>query len=362
LSLVEGNAGDGIEVNEEGLGEVEVDVRVSSVTGNGSQPQNPDRREDGIDLSEAGPGSVRLSIQGLGSESSTVRTNSDLGIEIAEEGSGDVILNLDGVVATGNGAGTLVVVEDTNAEGSPTDGSGGILAAFTKVTAGATNLDGIRLREFGLGDLSLTARGLDSSDNGGDGAWLEERGVGGVVVDVTDSFFDDNGESPVDPDDRGDGFEIRESGAGTVDVRFLSTSLNRNGDQGLDVEEQGSGDLRATLAVVSAVGNARDNVKLVEDLDAKDGGVPGSGSLYLAFTELTSTGSAQDGFQGAEHGEGNFTGQIAASTLRNNAGNGVDVTQTGAGFGQLQLVGVTLSGNTAGNLSAAGVSVTEVPS
>jgi hypothetical protein len=356
-STVVENAGDGLELKESGLGEVDVDIRLGFLDSNGSQPQNPDRLEDGLDIQEAGPGDVRLVVWGEGTSAASVRNNSDLGFQITEEGSGSVLTDLDLVVATGNGSGMLEVTEDTDAEEAPTEGSGGITAEFNEVFAGASGEDGIRLTEYGVGDLRFTAHGLDSSDNGGDGLWMDEDGIGALAVDIRNSFFDDNGRVPLDPDDLGAGVQGMEAGSGSVDVHIVNTSMLRNPTDGLELTESGSGDLRSTLSAVTASSNRWDNVRLVEDLDALDQVAGGSGSLFLAATQLTANSAQRDGVQLVEIGFGNLTGQIAASQIRNNGDNGVDASQDGDGSGQLQLVDVTFGGNFGGDVALLGVTV-----
>jgi len=357
-TFILGNAGDGVELKETGLGEVVVDIRLSRIDNNGSQPQNPDNLEDGLDIREAGPGAVRLDIRGLDLTATSIEGNGNRGIRIREEGSGDVMGNLDRILASGNGNGLIFAVEDADSQGNATGGSGCLDITFNQVVTEEGERDGVHLEEFGLGYLSVTARGLDASLNGGDGLWARENGVGDLLIEVRDSFFDSNGQIVWDPDDLGAGMQLLENGAGVLDVRLVETSLSQNPDGGLDAEEEGSGDLRGTLTAVEAVGNGQSNVRLVEDADASMGTVTGSGSLYVAFTELTSTGSLSDGVHLAEYSEGDFTGQITLSAIRGNRGDGIDATQGGVGTGQLHLVSVDLSGNSGEGVVTEGVTVT----
>ncbi|MFO8173705.1 MAG: hypothetical protein R6T96_05435, partial [Longimicrobiales bacterium] len=221
-SLFQGNAGDGVELREFGLGEVVVDIRFSRLDGNGSQPQNPDRMEDGLDIHEAGPGSVRLDIRGSDQTTSSLEGNGSRGINITEEGSGDVILNLDRVLGSGNGTGFMDVIEDADARSNPSGGSGNLEVTFNKVTAEQAGEDGVHLEEFGLGSLMVTTRELDLSGNGGDGLFVGENGVGDLLVEIRGSLFNGNGTILRDPNDPGSGVQAREEGAGVADVRLLN--------------------------------------------------------------------------------------------------------------------------------------------
>jgi len=355
-TFILGNAGDGVELKESGLGEVVVDVRLSRIDSNGSQPQNPDNLEDGLDIHETGPGAVRLDVRGLDLTASSIADNGDLGIQIREEGSGDVIMNLDRVLADGNGSGLMGVMEDADSQNQGTEGNGSLDLTLNQVVTEEAGEDAIHLEEFGIGYLLVGARGVTASNNGGDGLYVQENGVGDLLLEIRDSFFDNNGTILRDPDDPGTGIQAEEKGAGLVDVRVVDSSISGNPAGGIDAQEEGSGDLRGTLTAVDLLNNGRNNVRLVEDLDAVVG--TGSGSLYLAFTGIEASGAGEDGVNLAEYGQGNLTGQIALSTIRRNVGDGIDALQSGLGFGQLNLVSVDISQNSNEATRVEGVTIT----
>ena len=330
-SQVASNAGDGVGVREEGLGGIVLDLLRSTVDGNGSQPQNPDELEDGLDLAEVGPGGVSVEFKGTEARTASLQNNGDMGLEITEEGSGNVVLELTRLLATGNGTGSMAVTEDTDAEGEPTEGAGSLTATLATVTAGQSGEEGIRLTEHGVGDLSLTARGLSSSDNGSDGLRVRELGIGNLTLDVKDSFFDGNGRQPVNPEELEDGVEIAERGPGTLQVELENTSVQNNGGTGMEITEEGSGDVITDLSVIPATGNDGGTLYVVEDADAEGDPEGGSGGLTVTLDQVTGGQTDGDGVTLKELGAGDLS--LTARTLdaSDNGARGLAVEETGEG-------------------------------
>lgn len=351
------NGSDGLRVQEHGIGKLTMDFRDSLFDDNGRDPLNPEELEDGVEVTEDGPGLLRLELQNV-----SVQRNGGTGVEVTEEGSGDVELHLVELTITRNDGGSLMVTEDADAADGAADGDGSLAATLGAFTGGQSDEDGVALEEHGEGNLTLTAWGLESTNNGKNGLRLQEAGDGDLVVDARDSFFDDNGALAAEDDDPGDGVEAREEGSGTADVRLLDTSLVRNDRDGLDVVEAGDGNLRGTLTVVTATNNGQDNLRLVEDGEPDGSPGTGKGTLYVAFTEITSSRATEDGIHLAEYEDGTLAGQISASTVSLNGDNGIEATQGGDEEGQLQLVDVTLERNGSDDIESDGVTVTEVSS
>lgn len=166
-----GNAGDGIQVMEAGLGGVLVDIRGSQLNDNGRQPQNPDDLDDGLDVDETGPGSMRVRIL-----ETSVSNNFEEGIDLDETGSGGVDVTLETVTATNNNDENIEISEDVDARGEPSEGSGDLVFHFSKIAANSSDTDGVLLEEFGVG--TFTGQMLDSSIrfNGGDGIHAVQEG------------------------------------------------------------------------------------------------------------------------------------------------------------------------------------------
>jgi len=178
-SVIQNNAGDGVELNEEGLGAVEAAVQESQLDTNGSQPQNTDEPEDGIDIQEVGPGGVRVQMR-----ESFVRGNAARGFGLEEEGSGDVRVTLEEVTVTGNGEENITLTEDRGAQNDPEAGGGSLWLSFTQVTATGAGADGVYLAEYGPGD--FTGQLVDSAvrNNGGNGVQALQAGAGSGQIQL----------------------------------------------------------------------------------------------------------------------------------------------------------------------------------
>lgn len=181
------NAGDGVELNEEDLGAIQTDILGSQINTNGRQPQNPDDLEDGLDISELGPGDVRVWIR-----ESFVRDNFARGFGLEESGSGDVWVTLEVVSATGNDERNLTIIEDLDARSEIVLGSGSLLLSFTQVTVTGGGVGGIVLEENGVGN--LTGQLIDSTvrQNAGIGIHATQTPTGSGQLQLVRVFMSQN--------------------------------------------------------------------------------------------------------------------------------------------------------------------------
>lgn len=281
--VVTGNAGDGVEFDEIGAGDVRGTVNGSDFSGNGDQPQFPEDLEDGFDIDEAGPGGIHLVMRGT-----TVNNNIDEGIDLDESdvdeflqdivvGAGDIYFEARGVVATGNADENIkisdfVEIAEFDANGEEIDaiaygGPGNIILAISDVVAdGSAEGRGARFEELGDGDvlgyirnssfsdnaaddglrideedegsIDIELTRIDASGNDGQGLQMTENGDGDIMAQITESTFEGNDNTQV---------ELEETDAGAHDVTITESTLIGHGEESLDVIEEDAGDSVITI-------------------------------------------------------------------------------------------------------------------
>lgn len=206
------NAGDGVEVDETGDGDVWMWSRLSRYDDNGTQPQNTDDLEDGLDADEAGPGSIIAYVQG-----GTMNGNRDEGFDLDEEGTGDIRAVVIGVTLRGNGDENVSYTEDEAEEAG-----GDVIHVFHDVVSEASEGgDGIKLEEFGPGDLKGTMSNMELNDNDDEGVQYEEVGDGDLDVRMINSDVENNG---------GGGVQVEQKGDGQGVFRIRNVDFDDNGD------------------------------------------------------------------------------------------------------------------------------------
>jgi hypothetical protein len=280
----------------------------------------------------------------------------------------------------------------------------------------ASDRDGLRVNEGGVGDLKISATLSSFEENGADGIEVDEKGAGDVRVNMFGCRLTANG--PRDTTDLDDGFDIDEAGDGSVLGNILLSSANDNFEQGFDFNENDSGDIRVDMLLVEASRNNQEGIEYEEDDD-----VPGGGDIVAAFDLIKANGNkaGDAGFKVREKGAGNLdvtvrgietsnnliggihiredavgtlTSSITRASALGNAGHGIDFDEnrlnaadasgavtaavsnstssnnTGAGVradsqtpnaGTLTLTNVTLLGNAGGETTGNNVVVTTVP-
>jgi hypothetical protein len=292
-------------------------------------------------------------------------------------------------------------------------GTGDLVAAVILTRAEGNGADGIEFDERGLGDIRFRVSASQFTENGSfdqtladldDGFDIDESNEGSLIGSVTLSSANDNLE---------EGFDFNENHAGDFRVDMILVEASRNLEEGIDFEEdddfQGGGHLIATLIGVKANGNGPGGdagLKIRErgdgDLEATVRGAEttanaigginireqAAGSLVARIEKATATGnlagiavredddgslsatidrSTTDGNTGHgmdfdENSTGDLTAAVQRSSSSSNGGVGVRADQQLPGVGALNLVTMTLTGNTGGAIvTNAGVTVTQTP-
>lgn len=207
-----GNAGDGVEVDERGYGDVWMWSRFSTYNDNGTQPQNTDDLEDGLDADEIGPGSIYAYVQG-----GEISRNQDEGFDLDEEGTGDIRAVVIGVTLRENQDDNVSYTEDEEFEEG-----GDVIHLFHRVVAeGSMDGDGIKLEEFGPGSLKGSMSSMELRGNDDEAVQYEEVGEGDLEVLVTDSDVADNA---------GGGLQVEQKDAGSGIIRLRDVDFDDNGD------------------------------------------------------------------------------------------------------------------------------------
>lgn len=207
-----GNAGDGVEVDETGHGDVWMWSRFSTYNDNGTQPQNTDDLEDGLDADEFGPGSIHAYVQG-----GEISRNQDEGFDLDEEGTGDIRAVVIGVTLRENADDNVSYTEDEELEAG-----GDVFHLFHRVVSeGSMDGDGIKLEEFGPGSLTGSMSSMELHGNADEAVQYEEVGDGDLDVLVSSTDVQDNA---------GGGLQVEQKDAGTGIIRLRGVDFDGNGD------------------------------------------------------------------------------------------------------------------------------------
>lgn len=265
LSTSEGNGADGIEVDERADGDVRVQMTASTLRGNGSFTSAD--FDDGFDIDEAGDGDVTGQIV-----LSSANDNFEEGFDFNENGAGDLKVDMLLVEASRNAEEGIDFEEDDDESASS---SGGIVTTMELVRAiGNKGGDaGIKIRERAStdpsntgtdpGDLTATLKGVVTSNNfvtnpiatdGGRGIFIREDGVGSMFASVTNATILANESHGIDFDENGDG---------NATITVTNSNSSNNGvalatipGAGVRADEAGAGVGTAVLTNVTSTGNA----------------------------------------------------------------------------------------------------------
>ena len=172
--------------------------------------------DDGIDLDEAGKGSIEMTMV-----KSTVTANLDEGVDLDEEGKGRLALKLiDSQVIDNRDDGVKLTEED----------EGGLVAKLVRSFA-TGNDKGYVLEELGKGGLWFDIIKTDAIDNNNDGFEIEESDNGSLEGNVfyTSSTGND-----------GKGFDLNEAGNGNLFVKFFKT-ISDNSNDGIEADQEDAG-------------------------------------------------------------------------------------------------------------------------
>ncbi|MEZ4553648.1 MAG: right-handed parallel beta-helix repeat-containing protein [Dehalococcoidia bacterium] len=339
-STFSGNGDDGLEINDEGDGDVTASLRFSAFRDNG---------EDGFDIYEECDGDVSLTTL-----SSTFNDNGwdeedGEGIDVDEYGSGYVEVTLNGLDASRNTDDGVDIeeydgsyVESVALQREETDSSEVQQSAAT---------DGPQTATCEGDNLTLTVNGGRASDNGSDGFEVDEEDCGSLYMTVTAVVASGN-------DD--DGFDAAEYGPGDLDFTAGSaTAADNNGHDdedgnGFELHEQSYGALNVDLTSVAA----RYNGGFEESGDGIDLEEFDNGDLNLNMGLSVVLSNFEDGVDAEEYGCGTLDATLLSSTVSLNADDGIDAEQEydcGDPDGELTLIFTSVVANLDEDLELDGV-------
>lgn len=251
---------------------------------------------------------------------------------------------------------------------------------------GRYNADGLRVDEYGEGDLTFTSLNSDFIKNGADGVELREADNGNVILNQSGGRVEANGtycntdiieptlpnpveaefkegemmpaslpkkttpsaddgciEFEVDLYDDGsveayefeidveDGLDIVEKGKGSVYITMTDVSVHANDDEGLDFDEYDAGDIIGTFVANSFTDNADDGLKLSE----RD-----AGKTVAYIDGGHAKGNGDTGYLVEEEGAGDLYTMISNVKTSENDGAGIEAVQEDDGTGSAILVDV----------------------
>ena len=206
--------------------------------------------------------------------------------------------------------------------------------------------DGLRVNEGGVGDITVTFRGVIAESNAADGIELDERAAGNVNIDVSDTKLIKNG--PFDPNDLDDGFDIDEWDDGSITGTVVNSIAHQNYEEGFDFNENNAGNLAVNFTEVTASSNGEEGIDLEEDDD-----VAGGGNL-ITVMERIKTFANGDGADGGlkirEKSGGDLNVSISSALSQHNVGSGIFIRESGGGNAVVNIDNVNSNANRAGAL------------
>ena len=224
-SRMEDNAADGIELDEQGDGDVDIDVAFTHLTRNGVF--DPADLDDGFDIDEIGAGSIRGQVV-----SSSANHNYEEGLDFNENDNGDLRVNLTDVEASYNREEGIDYEEDDDS-----GNNGDIVATMVRVTTHGNGVDGgdggLKIREKQAGNLNVTLTNVTSTMNSFAGIHVRESSSGTATLSIDGAVTNGNTGNPADPAVPGNGIEL--IGTNTVSS-FRNITSSTNTGFGLFVE------------------------------------------------------------------------------------------------------------------------------
>lgn len=238
LANVTGNGGDGIELDERATGDASFSLIGSTLLRNGGYDAAD--FDDGIDVDEAGDGSI------LGSISfSKISENFEQGVDLNENDLGDLKVDMTLVEASDNKEEGIEYEEDDDVAGG-----GDIVATLIAVKThrnGALDGDaGLKLREKGTGDLNVKLIGVESSNNFVDGIFLREDAAGTLNGTLQSTKTLSNA---------GDGIDFDENSTGDLVGVVENSTSSMNTSAGVRGDQQTTGIGSLMLKALTATGN-----------------------------------------------------------------------------------------------------------
>ncbi|MDF2180674.1 hypothetical protein [Neptuniibacter sp. CAU 1671] len=302
------------------------------------------------DLTFAGPGIYSIENQGGGK---------GIYLQVPNTRTGMVSLKLTNVTVTGTGN-HGVHVSDCDLGDDCGAGSGGagegsdasIYVQLNNVTIdgvgfGKQDADGLRVDDRGLGDIVLNATDSAFINVGADGIELDEGNDGSVIIHVRNSLFENNGaycsdEFVADPialdpncnddgdPDVDDAFDIDEAGPGGITGIVNNVVVVNNYDEGLDFDsegDEGENLVDLDLMDIYAEGNADEAIKVSEE---------GNASVYVRMRDIQCEGKCD--IEVEEEDQGNLDVTLNDSFI----GDDLKLSEKGEGTGVVKLRDTTV--------------------
>jgi hypothetical protein len=234
-TLAQDNAADGIEVDERGTGDVRVDAFGLQVVGNG--PFDSSDLDDGFDIDEYNDGSV------FGTISQTAANdNFEEGFDFNENNAGDLRVDMQQVEANGNGEEGIDYEEDDDFPGG-----GDLVTTMVGITANGNGINddgdaGLKIREKDVGNLDVTVKQVEASNNLIGGISIREDDQGSLVSSLTKASSRANS---------GRGIDFDENADGDLTAAVTKSTALTNGDVDLRADEASTGVGTLLLSKVS---------------------------------------------------------------------------------------------------------------
>jgi hypothetical protein len=230
--------------------------------------------------------------------------------------------------------------------------------------------NGVRVREYGYGNLTARVSFSQFKDNGEAGLLVAEHCDGDLFLTTLSSAFNDNYE---------DGILAEESGDGKATASLTALDASRNGDDGVVFNEDDEADTESLdtaahtdedpaddgadiatcygddLSLTIAGGRANDNGEDGIDVDEDD-----CGTLYATFTTFVANNNDDDGIDLDEESGGDLVVRASTAVQTSNNGrddedddgNGIQLDECGYGSIDADLSGFTANAN--GNFEGSG--------
>jgi hypothetical protein len=246
-------------------------------------------------------------------------------IKVPEAATGTFAVRLDGVVIRQNGLHGILINDQAEYFDDPlstsADGSAaGLLvdvldSRFEENGFALIDSDGLRINEGGPGTLEAHIRDTRFADNGADGLELDERAGGSADFSLRGTSLVGNGSFT--SEDFDDGIDVDEGGEGDLIGRFNDVLAAGNFEQGVDLNENGPGDLRIRMADVRALANAEEGIEFEEDDD-----VAGGGDIVAELVRVTSRANGANGGDAGlklrEKGDGDLAARLVQALSADN--------------------------------------------
>ena len=215
--------------------------------------------------------------------------------------------------------------------------------SIRNVGYGRQDGDGFRVDERGIGSIYMNISNSLFYEAGADGMELDEAGSGDVVVNIDKSAFLNNGaycdlvkfKNGSKCDDEGspdldDGFDIDEADEGSIMINLTNTDANHNYDEGFDFDEQGKGDIVFNGKLLEAASNLNEGIKVSEE---------NGGSVRVLLSQLLAVDNngSKEGVQIEEEGKGDLEVRLGKSTMIGGAAEKLKVEQADKGKGILKI-------------------------